>query len=89
MKLHDTHLDQIAVVLGDSFEVQRVEQVIVSSIQKLIEDVKVSLTVVLVHDTRFLQQVVQDVTTHRCPLEEVTQKDEFFCFLSCYPSYQF
>lgn len=66
--LHHTHLDQILVVLRVSLKVQRVKQVVIPSIQKLIEDVEVPLAVVLVYYTRFLQQVVQDVTANWCPL---------------------
>lgn len=62
------------VVLRVSFQVQCVEQVVVPSIQKLVEDVEVPLTVVLVNYTGFLQQVVQDVSAHWCPL--VTEKEK-------------
>lgn len=70
---HHTHLYQIMVVLRLSFQIQRGKQIVVSSIQKLIEDVEVPLTVVLVHYTGFFQQVVQDVTAHWCPLGGVTE----------------
>lgn len=70
-----THLDQILVFLWVSLQIQFIEQVIVCSIQELIEDVEVPLTVVLVHNPRFLQQVVQDVTAHRRSLGEVAQND--------------
>lgn len=70
-----THLDQILVLLWVSLKVQFIEQVVVCSIQELIEDVEVPLAVVLVHNPRFLQQVVQDVTAHRRSLGEVPQND--------------
>lgn len=75
IKCKHTHLDQILIFLRVSFQFQCTEQIIVSSIQELIEDVEVPLAVVLVHHPRFLQQVVQDVSPHWCPLEEVTRKD--------------
>lgn len=70
-----THLDQILVFLWVSLKVQFIEQVVVCSIQELIEDVEVPLTVVLVHNPRFLQQVVQDVPAHWRSLGEVPQND--------------
>lgn len=72
---HYTYLDQIEIFLRVSFQVQCVEQVIVRSIQELIEDVEVPLTLVLVHHSWFLQQVVQDVTAHRCPLGKISKQD--------------
>lgn len=66
-----TNLDQILVFLWVSLKVQFIKQVVICSIQELIEDVKVPLTMVLVHNTGFLQQVVQDVTAHWRPLGEV------------------
>lgn len=55
---HHTHLDQILVALRVSFKVQHFKQVVIPPIQKLIEDVKVPLPVVLMYYTRFFQQVV-------------------------------
>lgn len=69
--LNHAHLDQAVVVLRVSFQTQCVKQVIITSIQKLIEDVEVPLTVVLVYYSGFFQQIVQDVTAHWCPLGKV------------------
>lgn len=76
-----THLDQIAVVLRVSLQVQRVEQVDVASIEELIEDVEVSFSVVLVHDSGFLQQVVQDVTSYWRSLKKVQTVASTFVFV--------
>lgn len=70
-----THLDQILVALRVSFKFQRFEKLIVPSVQKLIEDVEVPLTVVLMYYTGFLQQVVDDVSAYWCPLAEVVEMD--------------
>lgn len=83
----NTNLDKILVLLWVSLKVQIIEQVVICSVQELIEDVKVPLAVVLVHNAGFLQQVVQDVTAHWCPLEEVPQKTikafELISYITC------
>lgn len=72
-----THLHQVVVALRVPLQSQRGKQVVVPSIQELVEDVEVPLTVVLVHDARLLQQVVQDVTAYWRPLEGVTRNSRF------------
>lgn len=49
-------------MLGVSLQAQLVQEVVLSSLHKLVEDVEVSLPVILMHDPRLLQQVVQDMT---------------------------
>lgn len=50
-------------MLGVSLQAQLVQEVVLSSLHELVEDVKVSLPVILMHDPRLLQQVVQDMTS--------------------------
>lgn len=56
------YLGEIVVMLGVSLQAQLVQEVVLSSLHKLVEDVEVSLPVILMHDPRLLQQVVQDMT---------------------------
>lgn len=53
-----SYLGEVVVLLGVSLQAQPVQQVVVPSFHHLIEDVKVSLSVILMHDPRLLQQVV-------------------------------
>lgn len=62
------YLGEVVVLVGVSLQAQLVQQVVVSPLHDLIEDVKVSLPVILVHDPRLLQQVVQDVASDGVPL---------------------
>lgn len=50
-------------MLAVSLQAQLVQQVVLSSLHQLVEDVKVSLPMILVHDPRLLQQVVQHVSS--------------------------
>lgn len=63
--MSDTHLDQILVLLGVPLQAQTSQQVLLPSLNQLIEDVEVPLPVVLVNHTGLLQQVVDDVASHR------------------------
>lgn len=56
-------MGEIVVMLGVSLQAQLVQEVVLSSLHELVEDVKVSLPVILMHDPRLLQQVVQDMTS--------------------------
>lgn len=56
------YLGEIVVMLGVSLQAQLVQEVVLSSLHKLVEDVEVPLPVILMHDPRLLQQVVQDMT---------------------------
>lgn len=49
-------------MLAVSLQAEPAEQIFLSSLHQLIEDVKVPLSVVLVHHAGFLQQITQDVT---------------------------
>lgn len=53
-----SYLGEIVVLLGVSLQAQLVQQLVVPSFHYLIEDVKVSLPVILMHNPRLLQQVV-------------------------------
>lgn len=57
-------------MLAVSLQAEPAEQIFLSSLHQLIEDVKVPLPVVLVHHTRFLQQITQDVTTNCTTLRD-------------------
>jgi hypothetical protein len=62
----NTHaMTQIGVSVEVSFQVQPLQKRIIRATQELIEDVEVSLVVVLVHDTRLLKQIVQDIAAIR------------------------
>lgn len=50
---------------------QLLEQAIVGATQQLVENVEVSLVVVLVHDARLFQKVVQDVAAVRNALPAI------------------
>lgn len=65
-----TDLHQVSVVLAVSLQAEPAEQIFLSSLHQLIEDVEVSLSVVLVDHTGLLQQVTQDVTTNCTALRE-------------------
>lgn len=76
------------ILLWVLLEAQPPQQVLLPSFQQLVEDVEVPLAVVLVHNSGFLQEVVQDVAPDRSPLnqsrhvERVHQhKGKYFCFL--------
>lgn len=64
-----SYLGEVAVLLGVSLQAQLVQQVVVPSFHELIEDVEVSLPVILMHHPRLLQQVVQDVAPDGVPLQ--------------------
>lgn len=55
-------------MLAVSLQAQLMQQVLLSSLHQLVEDVEVSLPVILMHDPRFLQQVVQDMSSNSIPL---------------------
>lgn len=59
-----TDLHQVTVVLAVSLQAEPAKQIFLSSLHQLIEDVEVSLPVVLVDHAGLLQQVTQDVTTN-------------------------
>lgn len=61
----DTYFDQILVLLGVPLQAQAPQQVFLSSLNQLIEDVEVPLPVVLVNHAGLFQQVVDDVASHR------------------------
>lgn len=65
-----TDLHQVPVVLAVSLQAEPAEQIFLSTLHKLVEDVEVSLSVVLVDNTGLLQQVAQDVTTNCTTLRE-------------------
>lgn len=76
------------ILLWVLLKAQPPEQVLLPSLQQLVEDVEVPLAVVLVHNSGFLQEVVQDVAPNRSPLnqtrhvERVHQhRGKCFCFL--------
>lgn len=51
-------------MLAVPLQTEPAEQIFLSSLHQLIEDVKVPLSMVLVHHTGFLQEITQDVTTN-------------------------
>lgn len=55
-------LHKVLVLLCVPLQAESPEQVLLATLNELIEDVEVSFSVALVHNTRFLQQVVYDVT---------------------------
>lgn len=57
-------------MLAVSLQAEPAEQVFLPSLHQLIEDVEVSLAVVLVDHTGLLQQVTQDMTTNCTTLRE-------------------
>lgn len=57
-----------------SLQLQAFQQLIIPSIQKLVENMKVSFPVVLVYNTGFLQKVVKDVRSHGCTLQSKTEE---------------
>jgi hypothetical protein len=56
---------EISVGVEVTFQVQMLQKRLISSTQKLIEDMKVPLIRILMHNARLLQQVVQDVAAIR------------------------
>ena len=58
------HLCEVEVGARVCREVEVVEQLRVSTLQQLVEDVEVSLTGCLVHHSRLLQQVIIDMATN-------------------------
>ena len=56
-------------MLGVPLQAQPPQQVLLSALDQLVEDEEVALSVVLVHHPRLLQQVVDDVATHRGTLQ--------------------
>lgn len=57
-------------MLAVSLQAEPAEQILLSSLHQLIEDVEVSLSVVLVDHAGLLQQVAQDVTANCTALRE-------------------
>lgn len=60
-----SYFDQVLVLLGVPLQAQAPQQVLLPSLDQLVEDVEVPLAVVLVHHAGLLQQVVDDVASHR------------------------
>ena len=60
-----THLDQVQVALGVPLQAQPAQHLLLAPFQQLVEDVEVPLPVVLVNHSGLLQQVTEDVATHR------------------------
>lgn len=58
------------ILLWVLLKAQPPQQILLPSFQQLVEDVEVPLTVVLVHNSGFLQEVVQDVASNRSPLKQ-------------------
>lgn len=58
------HLCQVEVRARVCCEMEVVQQLRVSTLQQLVEDVEVSLSRSLVHHSRLLQQVIVDMTTN-------------------------
>lgn len=56
---------EIGVGVEVTFQVQMLQERVVSTAQKLIENVEVSLVGILMHNARLFQQVVQDVAAIR------------------------
>lgn len=65
-----TDLHEVTVMLAVSLQAEPAEQIFLPSLHQLIEDVEVSLAVVLVDHTGLLQQVTQDMTTDCTTLRE-------------------
>lgn len=59
------YFDQVLVLLGVPLQAQTSQQVLLSSLDQLVEDVEVPLPVVLVDHAGLFQQVVDDVASHR------------------------
>lgn len=51
-------LHEVLVLLCVPLQAESPEQILLAALEELIENVEVSFSVALVHDTRFLQQVV-------------------------------
>ena len=62
------HLVQVEVVLWVACQPEPVDDLRTAAGQQLVEHVEVALPARLVDHARLLQQVVQDVTTHRSSL---------------------
>lgn len=58
------HLCEVEVRARVCGEMEVVQQLRVSTLQQLVEDVEVSLSRSLVHHSRLLQQVIVDMTTN-------------------------
>lgn len=56
---------EISVGVEVTFQVQMLQQAIVSSAQQLVENVEVSFVCILMHNARLFQQVVQNVAAIR------------------------
>lgn len=76
------------ILLWVLLKAQPPQQILLPSFQQLVEDVEVPLTVVLVHNSGFLQEVVQDVAPNRSPLKQTRHMENVhqhrgkcFCFL--------
>jgi len=66
--LRSTHLGEVVVTLAASLQAQPAQELLLSSLHQLVEDVEVSLSVILMHDSGLLQQVVEDVASDSTPL---------------------
>lgn len=65
-----TYLHQVTVVLAVPLQAEPAEQIFLSSLHQLVEDMEVSLSVVLVDHAGLLKQVTEDVTTNCTALGE-------------------
>lgn len=64
------HLYEVRVLLRVAFKPQPTEQILLSALQQLVEDVEVPLPGILVNNAGFLNQVAEDVPTDRGSLRE-------------------
>lgn len=69
-------LHQVGVLLRAASQPQPLQQLLLSPLQQLVEDVEVAFPGVLVHHAGFLNQVAQDVPTDRSALERAEPKRE-------------
>lgn len=60
-----THLHQVQVALGVAFQAQPAQRLLFAPLQQLIENVEVPLPVVLVDHAGLLQEVTENVASHR------------------------
>lgn len=61
MELYNPHLDQVLILLCVSLQAEPSQQVLLSSLDYLVENVEIPFSMVLVDHPRLLQQVVNDV----------------------------
>lgn len=65
IEVPDTYFDQVLVLLSVPLQAQPPQQVLLPSLDQLVENVEVPLPVVLVDHAGLLQQVIDDVASHR------------------------